>query len=149
MRGGSTIDPPMSTGNPDLFVICKSCGAEVSPYITECPYCGNRLRKRAPKLDREGRVTERRRLRRRPPTPSLPRLRRGEIPVYQIFRTTRLFDINSFHSVLNFLRRWTVAANRMRYNSANGKTNRRASVRTAPAPDRPARYRMKLQMMPV
>jgi membrane associated rhomboid family serine protease len=68
----------MSTGNPDLFVICKSCGSEVSPYITECPYCGNRLRKRAPKLDRHGRVAEKRR--RRPPTPSLPRLRRGEIP---------------------------------------------------------------------
>ena len=68
----------MSTGNPDLFVICKSCGSEVSPYITECPYCGNRLRKRAPKLDRHGRVTEKRR--RRPPTPSLPRLKRGEIP---------------------------------------------------------------------
>ncbi len=59
-------------------MICKSCGSEVSPYITECPYCGNRLRKRAPKLDRDGRVAERRR--RRPPTPSLPRLRRGEIP---------------------------------------------------------------------
>ncbi len=68
----------MSTGNPDLFVICKSCGSEVSPYITECPYCGNRLRKRAPKLDRHGRVAEKRR--RRPPTPALPRLRRGEIP---------------------------------------------------------------------
>lgn len=68
----------MSTGGPDLFVVCKSCGAEVSPYITECPYCGVRLRKRAPKLDREGRVTERRR--RRTPGPSLPRLRRGEIP---------------------------------------------------------------------
>jgi membrane associated rhomboid family serine protease len=68
----------VSTGGPDLFVICKSCGSEVSPYITECPYCGNRLRKRAPKLDRDGRVAERRR--RRPPTPSLPRLRRGEIP---------------------------------------------------------------------
>lgn len=68
----------MSTGNPDLFVICKSCGSEVSPYITECPYCGNRLRKRAPKLDRHGRVTEKRR--RRPPTPSLPRLRSNEIP---------------------------------------------------------------------
>lgn len=68
----------MSTGNPELFVVCKSCGSEVSPYITECPYCGNRLRKRAPKIDREGRVKERRR--RRPPTPSLPRLRRGEIP---------------------------------------------------------------------
>jgi membrane associated rhomboid family serine protease len=70
----------MSTGNPDLFVICKSCGAEVSPYITECPYCGNRLRKRAPKLDRDGKVAERRRLRRRSPVPSLPRLRSGEIP---------------------------------------------------------------------
>jgi membrane associated rhomboid family serine protease len=68
----------MSTGGPDLFVICKSCGSEVSPYITECPYCGNRLRKRAPKIDRQGRVAERRR--RRPPTPALPRLRRGEIP---------------------------------------------------------------------
>jgi membrane associated rhomboid family serine protease len=68
----------VSTGGPDLFVICKSCGSEVSPYITECPYCGNRLRKRAPKLDREGRVAEKRR--RRPATPSLPRLRRGEIP---------------------------------------------------------------------
>ena len=60
-------------------MICKSCGSEVSPYITECPYCGNRLRKRAPKIDRDGRVAEKRR-RRRPPTPSLPRLRRGEIP---------------------------------------------------------------------
>jgi membrane associated rhomboid family serine protease len=68
----------MSTGNPELFVVCKSCGSEVSPYITECPYCGNRLRKRAPKIDREGRVAERRR--RRPPTPSLSRLRPGEIP---------------------------------------------------------------------
>lgn len=68
----------MSAGGPDLFVICKSCGSEVSPYITECPYCGNRLRKRAPKLDRDGRVRER--PKRRPPTPSLPRLRRDEIP---------------------------------------------------------------------
>jgi membrane associated rhomboid family serine protease len=68
----------VSTGGPDLFVICKSCGSEVSPYITECPYCGNRLRKRAPKIDRDGRVTEKRR--RRPPTPSLSRLRRDEIP---------------------------------------------------------------------
>jgi membrane associated rhomboid family serine protease len=42
----------MASGGPDLFVICKNCGAEVSPYITECPYCGKRLRKRAPRLDR-------------------------------------------------------------------------------------------------
>lgn len=69
----------VSTGGPDLFVICKNCQSEVSPYITECPYCGNRLRKRAPKIDRDGRVAEKRR-RRRPPTPSLPRLRPGEIP---------------------------------------------------------------------
>ena len=34
----------------DLFVVCKQCGSEVSPYITECPYCGHRLRRRAPKL---------------------------------------------------------------------------------------------------
>jgi membrane associated rhomboid family serine protease len=67
----------MSTGGPDLFVICKNCQSEVSPYITECPYCGSRLRKRAPKLDRDGRPTERKR---RSPSPSLPRLRRGEIP---------------------------------------------------------------------
>ena len=34
----------------DLNVVCKNCGSEVSPYITECPYCGQRLRKRAPNL---------------------------------------------------------------------------------------------------
>jgi membrane associated rhomboid family serine protease len=68
----------MSSGGPDLFVICKNCGSEVSPYITECPYCGNRLRKRAPKLDRHGRVAEREP--RRIPSPTLTRLRRGEIP---------------------------------------------------------------------
>src|SRR5207248_8610004 len=67
----------VSAGGPDLFVICKSCGSEVSPYITECPYCGNRLRKRAPKLDREGRVAEKRRRLR---SGRLPRLRPGEIP---------------------------------------------------------------------
>ncbi len=62
-------------------MICKHCGSEVSPYITECPYCGSRLRKRAPKLDREGRPTEKqRRTRRRAPSPSLGPLRRGEIP---------------------------------------------------------------------
>jgi hypothetical protein len=41
---------------PDLFVICKNCSSEVSPYITECPYCGHRLRKRAPKIERSGQV---------------------------------------------------------------------------------------------
>lgn len=73
----------MTSGGPDLFVICKNCGSEVSPYITECPYCGSRLRKRAPKLGRDGRPTEkerRRTRRRRPPAPSLGPLRRGEMP---------------------------------------------------------------------
>ena len=49
----------------------------MSPYITECPYCGNRLRKRAPKLDRDGRVAEKRRRLR---SSRLSRLRPGEIP---------------------------------------------------------------------
>ena len=40
--------------SPELSVVCKSCGSEVSPYVTECPYCGTRLRKRAPKLERQG-----------------------------------------------------------------------------------------------
>lgn len=72
----------MTSGGPDLFVICKHCQSEVSPYITECPYCGHRLRKRAPKLDRDGRPAEkeRRRAKRRSPGPSLGPLRRGEIP---------------------------------------------------------------------
>ncbi len=68
----------MSAGASDLFVVCKSCGSEVSSYITECPYCGTRLRKRAPKLDRDGKVAERRQ--RRTPPPLLTRLRRDEIP---------------------------------------------------------------------
>jgi len=38
----------------ELSVVCKSCGAEVSPYVTECPYCGARVRKRAPDLERAG-----------------------------------------------------------------------------------------------
>lgn len=54
----------------ELFVICNNCGSEVSPYVTECPYCGNRLRKRAPDLKkakkreaREERRAEKRRSR--------------------------------------------------------------------------------------
>ncbi len=63
----------------DLFVVCKNpdCGAEVSPYVTECPYCGTRLQKRAPKLDRALQPARRPR---RMPTPSLGRLRPDEIP---------------------------------------------------------------------
>jgi membrane associated rhomboid family serine protease len=61
---------------PDLFVVCRNCGSEVSPYVTECPYCGQRVRKRAPKLDRSGGEAQAKRRRRRP---TLPRLRAEEI----------------------------------------------------------------------
>jgi membrane associated rhomboid family serine protease len=61
---------------PDLFVICKNCSSEVSPYVTECPYCGQRVRKRAPKIER-GETEE---VGPRTPASALPRLRRGEIP---------------------------------------------------------------------
>jgi membrane associated rhomboid family serine protease len=67
---------------PDLFVVCKNCSSEVSPYVTECPYCGQRVRKRAPKIER-GAPTEEPRARKRrarPKTPTLSRLRRDEIP---------------------------------------------------------------------
>ncbi|MGA8364552.1 MAG: rhomboid family intramembrane serine protease [Solirubrobacteraceae bacterium] len=73
----------MSPG-PDLFVVCKQCGSEVSPYITECPYCGSRLRSRAPKLPRvksRGRIL--RRLGRALPlgrSPSSSRVRPGRSP---------------------------------------------------------------------
>jgi membrane associated rhomboid family serine protease len=60
----------------ELSVICKNCGSEVSPYVTECPYCGARLRKRAPKLERRGDAFEAQRPRRR--RPRLPRRRRSE-----------------------------------------------------------------------
>jgi len=63
----------MASG-PDLFVVCKSCGSEVSPYITECPYCGTRLRKRAPKLERGG----------TPKPPKTPRPRLGPLPAGEI-----------------------------------------------------------------
>jgi membrane associated rhomboid family serine protease len=60
----------------DLFVVCKNCGSEVSPYVTECPYCGQRVRKRAPKIDRStGEPTTKRRRRAK----KLPRLRAEEI----------------------------------------------------------------------
>jgi len=66
----------MASG-PELFVVCKNCNSEVSPYITECPYCGTRLRKRAPKLDKGGVPKTPRRRRERP---KLTRLKPGEIP---------------------------------------------------------------------
>lgn len=70
----------MGTGmasSPELFVVCKNCQSQVSPYVTECPYCGTRLRKRAPKIEREDKGKPQRR---KMPTPSLGPLRTGEIP---------------------------------------------------------------------
>ncbi len=57
----------------ELSVICKNCGSEVSPYVTECPYCGTRLRKRAPQLERRGDALEAKAPRRR----RRPQFRRG------------------------------------------------------------------------
>ncbi|MGE5635361.1 MAG: rhomboid family intramembrane serine protease [Nocardioidaceae bacterium] len=62
---------------PDLFVVCKNCGSEVSPYVTECPYCGQRVRKRAPKLERGVPVEKPPRQPRR--TSRRPRLRAEEV----------------------------------------------------------------------
>src|SRR3954453_5296180 len=67
----------MASG-PDLFVICKSCGSEVSPYSAGAPTCAPPLRKRAPKLERGGvpkAPKPPRRVR-----PRLQPLRPGEIP---------------------------------------------------------------------
>jgi membrane associated rhomboid family serine protease len=68
--------------SPDLFVVCKNCGQEVSPYITECPYCGTRLRKRAPKIERDGTVSEpkpKKPRRQRPARMPRPRRDRGDV----------------------------------------------------------------------
>jgi membrane associated rhomboid family serine protease len=60
----------------ELSVICKNCGSEVSPYVTECPYCGTRLRKRAPKLERRGDALEAKPRRRK--RPRMPQRRQRE-----------------------------------------------------------------------
>ncbi len=39
-------------GAAELFTACRSCGQQVSTFVTECPYCGARLRRRAPRLER-------------------------------------------------------------------------------------------------
>jgi membrane associated rhomboid family serine protease len=67
-------------GSPELSVVCKSCGSEVSPYVTECPYCGTRLRKRAPKLERRGDEITARQRRRRLRAPRMPRIAAAERP---------------------------------------------------------------------
>lgn len=57
-------------------MVCRNCGSEVSPYVTECPYCGQRIRKRAPKIERDEEGGAQRKRRRRP---RLSRLRANEI----------------------------------------------------------------------
>ncbi len=75
----------MST--PELSVVCKKCGSEVSPYVTECPYCGTRLRKRAPKLERHGdELTPREGLRERRRRRAAERKPRREATVYDVDR---------------------------------------------------------------
>lgn len=69
---------PMS--ETELSVICKNCGSEVSPYVTECPYCGARLRKRAPKLERKGDQFEPQRPKRRRRKLRMPRPSRSAGP---------------------------------------------------------------------
>jgi len=72
----------MARSDPDLFVVCKNCSEEVSPYVTECPYCGQRVRKRAPKLERGAppvpKPSRRERAPRREPRPS--RVGRPSLP---------------------------------------------------------------------
>lgn len=64
----------------ELRVICKNCGSEVSPYVTECPYCGARLRKRAPKLERRGDALEPQTRRRRRLLPKRPDILAADRP---------------------------------------------------------------------
>jgi membrane associated rhomboid family serine protease len=80
---------------PDLFVVCKNCQAEVSPYITECPYCGTRLRKRAPKIDRpeDAPKSPKRPVRRKPR--AAPRPRKGRAPKAQKAKPERLGRLRS------------------------------------------------------
>lgn len=81
VRTGGDLSSPVTMANPpDLFVVCKNCGSEVSPYITECPYCGQRLRKRAPKIERDEDGESRPKVRRKAPRPQLGRLLPNEIP---------------------------------------------------------------------
>jgi membrane associated rhomboid family serine protease len=80
----------MSSG-ADLFVVCKQCGSEVSPYITECPYCGHRLRRRAPDLPRGKDATSAGRRSRRVHLPRFGKARRsGDGSVLAPPRTRRV-----------------------------------------------------------
>ena len=69
----------------ELSVVCRNCGSEVSPYVTECPYCGARLRKRAPKLERHGDSFEAKEPRRRRSRDTQRRRRRPRLDLSDDF----------------------------------------------------------------
>lgn len=86
--------PRLTMSETELSVICKNCGSEVSPYVTECPYCGTRLRKRAPKLERRGDGLEAKPSRRR--RPRLSRRRRsGEATPFRPYATTAVILVSA------------------------------------------------------
>ncbi|HWA53961.1 MAG TPA: rhomboid family intramembrane serine protease, partial [Solirubrobacterales bacterium] len=78
----------------ELSVICKNCGSEVSPYVTECPYCGTRLRKRAPKLERRGDALEAKPRRRRR-VRFLPQRRREASSAFRPYATIGAIGISA------------------------------------------------------
>lgn len=78
----------------ELSVICKNCGSEVSPYVTECPYCGTRLRKRAPKLERRGDALEARSPRRRRPRLLRRRQREGAV-IFRPYATATVIFVSA------------------------------------------------------
>jgi membrane associated rhomboid family serine protease len=78
----------------ELSVICKNCGSEVSPYVTECPYCGARLRKRAPKLERRGDGLEAKPRRRKRPR-ALRRRSRGEATPFRPYATAAVIGVSA------------------------------------------------------
>jgi len=71
----------------ELSVVCRNCGSEVSPYVTECPYCGARLRKRAPKLERHGDSLEAKEPRRRRSRDAQRRRRRPRLSITDDYTT--------------------------------------------------------------
>ncbi len=78
----------------ELSVICKNCGSEVSPYVTECPYCGARLRKRAPKLERRGDGFEAKRSKRRRRRPSFGRGRLAALDATRPYATFAIIGVS-------------------------------------------------------
>jgi membrane associated rhomboid family serine protease len=68
---------------PYTEAICKNCGSEVSPYVTECPYCGQRVRRRAPDIGTHDPYEDEQ------PIPIRRGRRRGSSAVYPVPADTR------------------------------------------------------------